>query len=364
MLVAAVARDVVRLRGGATVTDIFTAEQDESDEPTAPAKRRRSKPVVVLLVLAAVLVAVLVGVAVVGGVYASRLARSFDEGTTKIEKAFPEEDTRPAPAEDGAVNILLMGSDSRADATTIDDAGPSDQRTDTMMLVHVDGDREHVFVMSIMRDLYVPIPGHGEDKINAAFAYGGSPLTVQTVEDLLGVRIDHVAIIDFEGFKGMTTALGGVDVNSPQAFTTSTGFSFDSGPNTLQGDAALAFVRERYAFADADFQRVKNQQAFVRGLVNTVLSRQTLTDPGKISEFVGAMSPYLTVDQDLDAGTAAGLGLSLRNITPAQMHFFTVPTAGAGSVGGQSIVNVDQAGLDAVKQGLATDSLIDVPVAR
>jgi len=345
------------------MTDIFTVDQADGDEPTPRTKRRRSKPVVVLLVLAAVLVAVLVGVAVVGGVYASRLASSFDEGTTKIEQAFPEETTRPAPAEDGAMNILLMGSDSRADATTIDDAGPSDQRTDTMMLVHVDGDRENVFVMSIMRDLYVPIPGRGENKINAAFAYGGSPLTVQTVEDLLGVRIDHVAIIDFEGFKGMTTALGGVDVNSPRGFSTGP-YTFEAGPNKLEGDAALAFVRERYAFADADFQRVKNQQAFVRGLVNTVLSRQTLTDPGKISEFVTAMSPYLTVDQGFDAGTAAGLGISLRNITPAQMHFFTVPTAGTGSVGGQSIVNVDQIGLEAVKQGLATDTLVDVPAAR
>jgi len=341
------------------MSDIFTLQGDDGRapvEPETPKRRRRSRPAMVLLILAAVLVGVLVVVAVIGAVYANNLARSFDDNATKIEQAFPEEATRPAPAQDGAMNILLMGSDSRADATTIDDAGPSDQRTDSMMLVHVDADRENVYVMSIMRDLWVPIPGRGDAKINAAFAYGGSPLTVQTVEQLVGVRIDHVAIIDFEGFKGMTTALGGVDVVSPQAFTTGR-YSFDSGLNKLQGDAALAFVRERYRLPNGDFDRVKNQQAFVRGMANTVLSRQTLTDPGKISEFVAALSPYLTVDQSFDVGTIANLGISLRDITPAQIHFFTVPTSGTGMIGDQSVVNLDQAGLDVVKQGLATDSL-------
>jgi len=348
------------------MSDIFTLQGDDGRtpvEPETPKRRRRSRPAMILLILATVLVGVLVVIAVIGAVYANNLARSFDDNATKIEQAFPEEATRPAPAQDGAMNILLMGSDSRADATTIDDAGPSDQRTDSMMLVHVDADRENVYVMSIMRDLWVPIPGRGDAKINAAFAYGGSPLTVQTVEQLVGVRIDHVALIDFEGFKGMTTALGGVDVVSPQAFTTGQ-YSYDTGLNKLQGDAALAFVRERYRLPNGDFDRVKNQQAFVRGLANTVLSRQTLTDPGKISEFVAALSPYLTVDQSFDVGTIANLGISLRNITPAQIHFFTVPTSGTGMIGDQSVVNLDQAGLDVVKQGLATDSLAAVPTAR
>ena len=350
------------------MSDIFTLTSDDDErrgEPAPGAKRRRrlSKPVVALITLASVLVGVLVVVGVVGGVYAARLANSFDDNATKIDQAFPAESTRPAPTSDGAMNILLMGSDSRADATTIDDASASDQRTDSMMLVHVDADRENVYVMSIMRDLYVPIPDHGSNKINAAFAYGGSPLTVQTVEQLLGVRIDHVAIIDFEGFKGMTTALGGVDVTSAQAFSAGQ-YSYTAGVNKLEGDAALAFVRERHAFADADFTRVKNQQAFVKGLADTILSRSTLTDPGKISAFVTAMSPYLTVDKQFDIGTIASLGFSLRSIDGSKMHFFTVPTAGTGSIGGQSIVNVDQPGLDVVKAGLANDSLDGVLVAR
>jgi LCP family protein required for cell wall assembly len=349
------------------MSDIFTLTSDEEgDQPTDEQprrKRRLSRGAKALIIIASIVVGVLVIALVAAGVYAARLANTFDDNATKIEQAFPEESTRPAPVETGAMNILLMGSDSRADETTIDDASASDQRTDTMMLVHVDADRENVYVMSIMRDLYVPIPGRGDNKINAAFAYGGSPLTVQTVEQLLGVRVDHVAIIDFEGFKDMTTALGGVDVESAQAFRTRD-FSYVEGVNRLQGAAALAFVRERYAFADADFTRVKNQQAFVKGLANTILSRATLTDPTKVSGFVTAMSPYLTVDKEFDVGTIGNLAFSLRNMDSSTMHFFTVPTAGTGSVGGQSIVNVDQAGLDAVKQGLASDSLDSLPAAR
>jgi LCP family protein required for cell wall assembly len=255
------------------------------------------------------------------------------------------------------MNILLMGSDSRADATSIDEAGPSDQRTDTMMLMHVDADRKNVYVMSIMRDLWVPIPGHGEAKINAAFAYGGAPLTVQTVEQLLQTRIDHVAIIDFEGFKGMTDALGGVDVFSQKGFT-ARGTTIVEGLNHLEGDDALNFVRERYSFTDGDYTRVKNQQAFMTAIVDKVISRDTLTDPAKISSFVGSVSEYLSVDDTLDAGTLANLGVSLRGVTKSDIKFFTVPTSGTGrSADGQSIVNLNTEALPRLQEALRDDTM-------
>ena len=171
------------------------------------------------------------------------------------------------------MNILLLGSDSRGATTSVGAAGVSDQRSDTMMLVHIDADRKNVYVMSIMRDLWVPIPGNGTAKINAALAWGGTPLAIQTVEQLLGARIDHVAIIDFQGLKAMTDALGGVDVDSPVAFTTvkSPHYTFSQGLNHLDGDQALAFARERYAFATADYQRVADQQALLRGILNKLL---------------------------------------------------------------------------------------------
>src|SRR5690606_401872 len=106
--------------------------------------------------------------------------------------------------------------------------------------------------MSIMRDNWVNIQGHGEAKINAAVAYGGIPLAVNTVENFIDARIDHVALIDFESFKGLTDAVGGVTVNNTIAFDSINGghgFSFAQGEITLNGDEALAFVRERYAFS-------------------------------------------------------------------------------------------------------------------
>src|SRR5699024_10515830 len=157
-----------------------------------------------------------------------------------IEQAFPEETLRPEvtkPVEgqdDPAVNILLLGSDSRANTSTpvLDDLG---NRADTIMVAHIPSDRSGVQIMSIMRDSWLEIPGHGEAKINAAMAYGGVPLMVQTVEGLIDQRIDHVAVIDFNGFQNMTDSLGGVEVNNPRAFSYD-GVQFAQGPITLNGE--------------------------------------------------------------------------------------------------------------------------------
>jgi len=341
------------------MTDIFTQDRpDDEDQQEARAGRRRlGRPAKVVLAVVAGLVAVALVIAVGLSVFAANLAREFDSGTTKLDQAFPEDTSRPAIDESGALNVLLLGSDSRGDATTLEDASASDQRTDTMMLVHVSADRRRVDVMSIMRDLWVPIPGRGEAKINASFAYGGSPLAVQTVEDLLGVRIDHVAIIDFEGFAGMTEALGGVDVLSEKAFAVD-GESYAAGMNHLEGERALLFVRARYAFVDGDYQRVRNQQAFLRAVVDRVISRDTLTDPGALTDFVGSVSRYLTVDAGLDSATLASLGLSLRDLDQADVNFFTIPTAGTGtSADGQSIVNLSPYEMPALRGALQADTM-------
>jgi LCP family protein required for cell wall assembly len=325
--------------------------------------RPRSRARRVLLGATAALVALLVAAGVAVGGAALHLASSWDDSTTTLDDAFPADAVRPVPAADGSVNVLLLGSDSRGDETTLDDASPSDQRTDTMMLLHVDADRQHASVMSVMRDLWVPIPGRGAGKANSAFAYGGSPLAVQTVEQLLGARVDHVAIIDFEGFADMTTALGGVDVVSEKAFHSSAsdrpaGLDFVQGVNHLEGDAALAFVRERKAFADADFQRVKNQQAFLAGVLGTLVSRATLTDPTRVTGFLTATAPHVTVDAGLDAASLVSLGASLRGVRPDDVDFFTVPTAGTGrSDDGQSIVLPDDAAISDLRDALRDDQV-------
>lgn len=308
------------------------------------------------LIVLGVLALIVVGVI---GTYAATLSHTFNEQTETIEEAFPEETTRP-PVPEGpaasAQNILLLGSDTRGSV------GGSlneirGQRSDTIMVMHIPANREHIYVMSIMRDSWVEIPGRGNAKVNAALSYGGVPLVVQTVESLIASRIDHIAIIDFEGFKGVTDALGGVDVDVPVAFS-SGGHTYNQGVQTLNGEQALGFVRERYSFSDGDFQRARNQQAYIKAVIGKVLSADTLTDPGKISALVSSISPYLRVDERLDAGYVAGLGFELRALRGDDITFFTAPTTGtATSPDGQSIVNLDAEQMAVVQEAFRTDTL-------
>ncbi|TFD21986.1 LytR family transcriptional regulator [Cryobacterium sp. TMT4-10] len=337
---------------GATVT------ADSHGAPVIRPKRRGWR--IALVAIAAVVL--LVGGA--AGVYAWTLSNTFDSQTVKIPDVFPDEASRPPAATgdagngDGATgqNILLLGSDTRGanDGSIADLTG---QRSDTIMVVHVPANGKSLYVMSIMRDSWVDIPGRGEAKINAAMSYGGVPLAVQTIEGLLGARIDHVAIVDFTGFKGITDALGGVDIDNPVGFDAG-GEHFAQGVHRLNGTEALAFVRERHAFADGDFQRARNQQAFIKAVLGKSLTAETLTNPARISELVGAIAPYLAVDDGLNSAYVAGLAVQLRDVRVGDVTFFTLPTTGTGtSPDGQSIVVVDQEKLKAVQQGFQTDTL-------
>lgn len=299
----------------------------------------------------------------VGGVafYAASLARSFDSSKQTLESAFPDESTRPSavPGEPGMPapqNILLLGSDTRG--AVGDDLGAiRGQRADTIMVVTIPASRDAVYVTSIMRDSWVPIAGFGEAKVNAALSYGRVPLMVQTVESLLGARIDRVAIVDFEGFAGLTDALGGVQVDNEKAFS-SLGQDFAAGPIRLDGDAALAYVRARYPFADGDYQRVRNQQSYLKGLIGGLLDSDTLLNPARLSESVSAITPYLTVDAGVDSAYLAGLALQLPSLRSGDLRFFSVPTSGTGtSADGQSIVLVDWAKLETLRGAFAADNL-------
>ncbi|QHK20238.1 LytR family transcriptional regulator [Pseudarthrobacter psychrotolerans] len=315
------------------------------------------------------------------------LVRIFDSQTTRISNAFPDESTRPQPSVPGtangtgtaavgsapssasgrSLNILVMGSDSRSATTGEATSGASsDQRADTLMLVHIPADRSKIYSISVMRDLWVGVPDHGTAKINAALAYGGVPLMVQTVESIFGQRIDHVVLIDFQGFVGMTDALGGVEVNIPAPLVPyHNQISFPAGPMTLDGKSALEFVRERYAFADGDYQRVRNQQAFAKALLAKNLSADTLLNPLKVNNVVSAMAPFISVDSGLDAATLAGLAVELKNVRPSDMVMFTLPTRGTGtSADGQSIVLTDPASISAISAAMAADTLGDYVAAN
>ncbi len=356
-------RDTAPERGSGRAAQPDTEAAPEA----APGRqRRRKRPLLLVLMALALLVPLSVGA------YLFSLAAVYDAGTKTIPDAFPPEAVRVPAAQVPAgaakpLNILVMGSDSReasGDGGAKAAAGSaSNQRADTLMLLHIPADRANVYSISLMRDLWVDLPGHGEAKINAALAFGGVPLMVQTVESLLQQRIDHVVSIDFEGFKGLTDALGGVKVEAEVPFTADTGgkrYMFNKGPNTLDGAAALAFVRERYAFPDGDYQRVKNQQSYLRAVIARTLNAGTLTNPVTLHNAVSAVSPFLSVGQGLDSLEVGRLAFSLRGIRANDAVFFTLPTAGVGtSADGQSIVLPDEAAIADLKAALSADTLGD-----
>ena len=272
----------------------------------------------------------------------------------------------------GPMNVLIIGSDIRGSARQALEGqaatgGVTDQHADMIMLIHIPEDRRRIYGISIMRDSWVPVPGHGDSKINAALGSGGPQLVVDTVSGLLKTRIDHYVLTDFDGFKALTDALGGVDVNVPMPFTADfdTHHTFTLGTNRLDGQAALEFVRTRYVFPDGDFQRVRNQQTFVRAVIIQLLGTGKVRDPASAIGIISAVSPHLVVDQSFDPMTMAALGYALRDVDPASSVFFTLPTFGTStSPDGQSIVLPDDEGIAEVSAALASDALADYAAAH
>ncbi|SFS03848.1 transcriptional attenuator, LytR family [Agrococcus baldri] len=299
-------------------------------------------------------VIVLALLAVIGW-YFLRINPSVQQVET-IETAFPEDSLRPEADEGPSqpVNVLLLGSDSRAqDGSLLTGLG---DRADTILVAHIPPDRETVQIMSIMRDSWVEIPGQGVSKVNSALAHGGVPLMVQTVEELIDQRIDHVAIIDFDGFEGLTEALGGVTVDNEMAFSTG-GYDFPQGEITLQGEEALIYVRARYPFSDGDYQRVTNQRAFLRGMMSQLMTRENLTNPNRAADIFATVSPYMATSDTFDLGTVVSLAPQLAGIDNSRIHTFTMPTLGTGMEGSESVVYVNEEGLAQVQEAFDQESM-------
>ncbi len=287
---------------------------------------------------------------------------------------------------DGAVDILMVGTDSRTDAhgnplsadelASLRAGGDIASNTDTIVLIRVPNDGSSATAISIPRDSYVKVPGIGMTKINGAYGAtkegkriemvnagksdaeaetestkAGRQALIKTVAELTGVTVDHYAEVGLLGFVLLTNAVGGVDVclNEPVDEWMS-GANFPAGEQTLNGSNALSFVRQRHDLPRGDLDRIVRQQVFMASLVHKVLSAKTLSNPTKLSELSNAITRSVVLDSDWDILKFAR---QLGDLAGGAVKFETIPVTDLNgeSDEGESVVRVDP---DAVRDYVAT----------
>ena len=300
---------------------------------------------------------------------------------------------------DGAVDILMVGTDSRTDAQgnplsekelaqlhSADDVGTN---TDTILLIRIPNDGSSATAISIPRDSYVDVPGMGMSKINSAYGsakeekraelvnagmdlteadqesvQAGRDAVINTVTALTGVEIDHYAEIGLLGFVLLTNAVGGVDVCLNAAVDEPfSGATFPAGEQTLDGSEALSFVRQRHELPRGDLDRIVRQQVFMASLAQKVLSAGTLTNPGKLSDLQDAVSRSVVIDENWDVLKFVE---QLKDLSGGRVQFATIPVVteqGWSEDGTQSVVEVDPVAVKAFTEGLLGKEDADGTVA-
>lgn len=285
----------------------------------APRRRRRRGGRILLVILLVLLVGLVAG-------YFSL------NGRLRHENALADYAGRVGDTP--GTNWLIVGSDSRegltgADRKRLKTGAAQGKRTDSIMLLHY-GDGGTT-LLSIPRDSYVAIPGHGQNKINAAYAIGGSALLVQTVEKATGIHIDHFAEIGFGGFVGVVDAVGGVHlcvkdpINDVKA-----GLNLKAGCQDLDGTQALGYVRTR-KFANGDLERIKHQREFFAALIDKATSPATLLNPFRSVPLAWNSTGNFTVDEGDSLLDLGRMMLAMRGVSGGDGRTLSVPFGGFGS---------------------------------
>ena len=295
----------------------------------ARAKRRAPWWARISLVFGVILTLLSGGTLAAGAIVLHKVNTSFHQETL-IASGSRKTPATHASTVKGPLDVLLAGSDLRSSWKTTGEK----PRTDTIMWLHISASLDQAYLVSIPRDLVVTIPADahtgyqgGSDRINASFPYGmknvndvagGMQLLSKTVSKLTGATFDMAALINWDGFKAITAALGGVTMCLDQGFTSTqpgfpSGLTFQKGCHHYDAAKALSLVRQRYNVPGGDYGRQQLQQQFIKQILKQATSRGVVTNPAKLNAVISAAGKSFTLD--LGGYSITDLALALHNIT-------------------------------------------------
>ncbi len=276
-------------------------------------------------------------------------------------------DIRNAAGQTGDENFLIVGSDTREGAEVEDNVGNATAipgaRSDTVMLAHIPADRKQAVVVSFPRDLEISRPdcerwnpetgqygevvrGAAQVKLNSAFRAGGPRCVTKVIQQLSGMKVNHFVGIDFNGFKHMVDAVGGVKIHTdgPVKDQELGLIIAEKGDVVISGDQALNYVRARKVYGDptfSDYGRIKRQQQFLSSLLRATLSRDVLFDVGKLTGFVNAFASA-TFGENIGIDQMLTLAQSMQGLQASKVQFLTIPTVGEANDRGNEVLLEEQ----------------------
>lgn len=344
-----------------------TGPVDESAPPSTRLreKRRRKDRRALILAKSAVCFLAIAAFLAAGGAWG---AKAWYNSKFNQVAALDEEsaDIKDAPAQLGDENFLIVGSDTRAgqkrehgETGIGTESKIAGARSDTVMLAHIPADRARAVVVSFPRDLEVTRPKcakwdaktgeySSEDvpeaktvKLNTAYAVGGPRCVTKLIQQMTGLRMNHFVGLDFNGFRDMVNAVGGVDVkiDNPIVDRELGTIAAEAGTLRLDGKKALDFVRARKVAGDptADYGRIKRQQQFIASLLGKTMSREVLLDATKLTGFVSAFTSA-TFGENIGVDEMLTLAQSMQDMNDDTIEFMTVPTSGYANERGNEVL--------------------------
>ncbi|WP_406510796.1 LCP family protein [Streptomyces sp. NBC_00212] len=263
---------------------------------------------------------------------------SLDGGIGRVD---PFRDMKNRPQGSRGTNILLVGTDGRDKITPEEKrkyrlGGAPCHCTDTIMMVHVSAERDRVSIVSLPRDSYAEVPEHTDEagqhhvkhpvKLNAAYAEGGPALSVRTIENATGLKIDHYLEVDFTSFMKTVDVVGGVQICTARPLKDSfTGLDLTAGTHQLNGGEALQYVRSRHTDGSADLGRMQRQQRFLAALIAKATSNGVLLNPVKFREVASSLLSSVRADEGFGVEEMLNFASAMKGFSPSSSDFTTVP---------------------------------------